>query len=823
MLVDTGFNNPADSYELKGALNVPILQFTVYNLPGGSDNVNLNSIRITAGGTANDVAAITAAKLVLDANENGLYDVGESVLTGAYSFGTDNGIATLFLTTPRTILIGEYETYLVVCDISNSVTSGETISLTIAGNGDINCTEEFSGNPAVGTGAPVMGNVKTVREVTATNTAGPAPLKVNLNCKFGAGGSVMLYQWDFDYDGISLNPDYFSMLSGNCYYTYTQPGNYTARVRIIRSDGNILERDIAINATLPSDPPVINTIYTTPALPSGPAPLTVTFRAATKTTSGRITVYSWDFDGNGSIDFASTVTDTVTYAYTRSGLYPSTLFVEDSNGLGAEYSVWVTVQSSVSTAPTANITAPASGASVMVGDTLLFSGSGTAGSGGVVARYEWDFDGDNEIDIATTAATDVSCAYLASGSYTAKLRVTEEPSLLSAEKTITLTVSAPTTTNIAIIQPGVQEPGKQGLRRKVNGVVTIQAATIPALVNPTQGNSVDLRYRLVDASLPDSAIPTAPAPWDGSWQTVALAQSSLPLSSISYAGFTTTIDTSFLLPNNWYEIIGVTNYNETDMLYDAWNTDSPDKRVFIYVDPITPDVQGDITQSTYKVSTRGISTLNIRIPYQGVSADGDLIITSLTATDFADLGGAVGGLTISLTNSALLTKPAEVIIPYSDSNNDGVVDGANIPETTLVLYREDAVSGWIPVAGQKLITDSNVLIGVTAGVGRFRIAGIPPPMDMVIDGSSGLGSSGSFRCFIATAAFGTPLAEEVKTLRRFRDKYLIKHLIGQRFVESYYRISPPLAKIVAQDERLKAMARIWLKQVVDLINIELCH
>jgi len=62
-------------------------------------------------------------------------------------------------------------------------------------------------------------------------------------------------------------------------------------------------------------------------------------------------------------------------------------------------------------------------------------------------------------------------------------------------------------------------------------------------------------------------------------------------------------------------------------------------------------------------------------------------------------------------------------------------------------------------------------------------------------------------CFIATAAFGSPLAAQVKILRQFRDKYLLTHVLGRKFVSWYYRNGPvaaswikdkPLAKVVVQ-------------------------
>jgi hypothetical protein len=69
-------------------------------------------------------------------------------------------------------------------------------------------------------------------------------------------------------------------------------------------------------------------------------------------------------------------------------------------------------------------------------------------------------------------------------------------------------------------------------------------------------------------------------------------------------------------------------------------------------------------------------------------------------------------------------------------------------------------------------------------------------------------------CFIATAAYGTKFSPAVELLRDFRDQFLLCNKVGQVFVDFYYKKSPKIAQVIADDEILKFVVRILLLPAV---------
>ena len=87
----------------------------------------------------------------------------------------------------------------------------------------------------------------------------------------------------------------------------------------------------------------------------------------------------------------------------------------------------------------------------------------------------------------------------------------------------------------------------------------------------------------------------------------------------------------------------------------------------------------------------------------------------------------------------------------------------------------------------------------------------PPPQVPVVETSSG-------GCFIATAAYGTPMADEIQVLRNFRDHSLKRTSLGQKFIALYYQTSPPIAHKIATSQMQRKIVRGLLNPIVKLFR-----
>ena len=109
-------------------------------------------------------------------------------------------------------------------------------------------------------------------------------------------------------------------------------------------------------------------------------------------------------------------------------------------------------------------------------------------------------------------------------------------------------------------------------------------------------------------------------------------------------------------------------------------------------------------------------------------------------------------------------------------------------------------------------------IAATFALASVIVASNGAPIATTLLGTAVGGGGGGGSCFIATAAYGTPLADDINVLRAVRDSYLLNNAVGAAFVDTYYRLSPSVADAVANNALLKAAVRTLLAPVVIVGN-----
>ena len=155
------------------------------------------------------------------------------------------------------------------------------------------------------------------------------------------------------------------------------------------------------------------------------------------------------------------------------------------------------------------------------------------------------------------------------------------------------------------------------------------------------------------------------------------------------------------------------------------------------------------------------------------------------------------------------------------------------PDPTVLLEVSSTAGGSVTVPGEGIFSypfgiEVDLVAEPDAGY-RFvswlgdvnTIAdGNAPSTTIIMDSSYSVAASfADSRCFIATAAYGTPMAEEIQILREFRDRYMLTNPVGKALVDFYYRVSPPIAEFITEHPGLKPIVRAALVPAVAMSTV----
>lgn len=178
---------------------------------------------------------------------------------------------------------------------------------------------------------------------------------------------------------------------------------------------------------------------------------------------------------------------------------------------------------------------------------------------------------------------------------------------------------------------------------------------------------------------------------------------------------------------------------------------------------------------------------------------------------------------LNINNSFLPPTPAGFAVSSTTTSRINLLWKDDPNEDSYQLEREQPGGTFSPIATLAANTTSysdTELAKDTTYTYRIKAVNAFGPsqyatLTATASGGSGGGGGG---CFIATAAFGSPLSKEVTVLRDFRDRVLLKSSWGTAFVAFYYAHSPAVADVIRQHDALRFFTRMLLYPVVWLVK-----
>ncbi len=285
---------------------------------------------------------------------------------------------------------------------------------------DVESTEEVETltTTPIGSAISTTENQETLRVDFAVDIPrGDAPLVVTVTNL--SSGSIQSVQWDYETDGVvdstAIQPPPI---------TYNQPGVYTLTLTIIDTQNRALQSqktiEVYANNTAQTNVSSGSAFASFRVVPSsGVVPLSVQF---TNRTIGNNLTYRWDFNGDGNIDFEGV--SPPTYTYSQVGTYNARLEVVTEGGARDSAQAQINVYASSpddTLQPIYDVESQADFSVSPTSGVLPLRVDITNQSVGENNNYEWDFDGDGEVDSAS--AQPPSQQYAIPGTYTITLTV----------------------------------------------------------------------------------------------------------------------------------------------------------------------------------------------------------------------------------------------------------------------------------------------------------------------------------------------------------------------------------------------------------------
>ena len=530
--------------------------------------------------------------------------------------------------------------------------------------------------------------------VSAAPTSGVAPLRVlfDFQASTDPDGEVVRCEVDQNGDG-----QYETSIEGSgvAIVEYPQKGFFTADLRVLDGYGASSSTSVAIDVLGQAPSAVLDGNPT-----NGTAPLFVLFTAANSTaaTNHQIVAYEWDLNGDGTIDAVSS-TGTIGWTYREVGTFAAMVHVTDDQGLSDSNGLTIVVSEPALQPPVVNLYAePIQG---VVPLRVQFTASATDDVG--VVEYRWDFDGDGSCDLVTSTNC-VPNDYTLVGKFLASVRAIDTDGLSGSAAAEVYAFEA------SRLRVWISTP-KDGATLWGSNV-TLHANTAPGSLTA----AVQLQYKAVTASTWNnvgSALIPPPYSFKTTWDVTQLpAQTNYDLRAIATdtEGLTVTSEVITVAVSSLASEgkVGAVVEGTVDGKHTKRETFSKDETVTVEVSDGT----------------------SVCIPAETVGTNATVAVILVGGNTNPVNGAAEGQASIDVNREVRfegdvdLGKSLEFSIPYPDDDDDGIVDGTEIPEATLAGYWFDQASGsWKKALDSEVHTKENCVKVKTHHLTEFGLFG----------------------------------------------------------------------------------------------------
>jgi len=389
--------------------------------------------------------------------------------------------------------------------------------------------------------------------------------------------------------------------------------------------------------------------------------------------------------------------------------------------------------------------------------------------------------------------------------------------------------------------------------------LTVSSTPGGGVVSPSEGMS------LYDAGTVVQLVATADehchfVEWTGDVSTIANVTA--PSTNITMNG-SYSITANFEVDPGWYSLIISSGLGGSVTV--------PGEGNFVYAANTTVDLAAvNETHCHFVEWTGNVSTIaNVTAPSTNITMNASYSITANFELDEGwyrlNVSSTEGGSVISPGEGAFVYAANETIDLVAQPEQDygflrwtgdvGTIGNVTALETTVAMNASYSITAyfdwWYPEPAAMLIISSTRGGSViTPGEGTtlwplgYQVALVAQPDEgcwferwsgdvgtiadvwqasttIIVDSPYSIRADfgGAGGCFIATAAYGTPMAEEIQILREFRDEYLVPNPVGKALVDFYYKVSPPIADFISEHPGLKPMVRAGLLPAVAMSAI----